>query len=233
MLNNSFFDTILAEVPNMNHENTNGWIESILDSLDLSKKKSIQYGLNSLSVLGLLVGVYIVYLGFSEEIFTSEEALINFLAFVGPIAPYAFILIQILQSIVSIIPSTITIPLVSMIFGMGQGFLLNYIGIVIGSVINFSLSRRYGESLVELFISEEKLNKYMNWLDKNNRFNKMFTLAMFFPLSPDDVLCYLAGLTPMTFKRFFLALSAAKPVTILIYSYGMTTLFNYLFQLIG
>lgn len=217
----------------VNHENSDGPIESLLDSLDLSKKTLIQYGINVLSVLVFLLGLYIVYIGFREEIFTSEEALRDFLSYVGPIAPYAFLLIQTIQVIFPFIPSTITIPLGTIIFGVGQGFLLNYIGIVIGAVINFSLTRRYGRSLIELFMSEERLDKYMNWLDKDNRFNKMFTLAMFFPLSPDDMLCYIAGLTPISFKRFFLTMSAGKPLTILVYSYGMATLFNYLFQLIG
>lgn len=217
----------------MGQGNSNDSNESILDSLNLSKKQLLQYSLNILSVLVFLLGLYIVYLGFREEIFTSEEALRNFLEYVGPIAPYAFIFIQIIQVIIPVIPSTITIPLGAMVFGMGQGFLLNYVGIVIGSIVNFTLTRRFGWSLVETFVSEKNINKYRGWLKENNRFNKLFTFMMFFPLSPDDVFCYLAGLSTIPFKRFFLTLLAGKPLTILLYSYGMTALFNYIFQLLG
>jgi uncharacterized membrane protein YdjX (TVP38/TMEM64 family) len=217
----------------MSQRNSNETNESVLDSLNLSKKQLLQYSLNILSVLIFLLGIYIVYLGFREEIFTSEEALRNFLEYVGPIAPYAFIFIQIIQVIIPVIPSTITIPLGAMIFGMGQGFLLNYIGIVIGSVVNFTLTRQFGWSLVETFVSEKNIKRYRGWLKENNRFKRLFTFMIFFPLSPDDVFCYLAGLSTITFKRFFLTLIAGKPLTILIYSYGMTALFNYLFQLIG
>src|SRR5699024_7238890 len=132
-----------------------------------------------------------------------------------------------------IIPGSLTIPLGAMIFGMGTGFLLNFIGIMIGSLINFVLARKFGRPLVEMIVSEKQMKKYTGWLEEKNRFDKLFTFAMFFPLSPDDFLCYLAGLSSITFKKFILILSTTKPVTLFIYSYGMVELLNYFFQFIG
>jgi uncharacterized membrane protein YdjX (TVP38/TMEM64 family) len=217
----------------MNQENSDGVVNSILDTLDLSKKEAIQYGLNTLSFLGFFASIYLVYWGFTEGIFTSEEALGNFLDYLGPLAPYGFILIQIVQVVVPIIPGSITIPLGALVFGMGYGFLLNFIGIMIGSFINFALARRYGRPFVELIVREKQLEKYTGWLDKNNRFDKLFTFAMFFPLSPDDFLCYFAGLSTISFKKFALILSTSKPFTLFLYSYGMVQLLNVIFQFFG
>lgn len=217
----------------MNQKNSDGIVDSILNRIDLSKRESIQYGLNILSFFGFLLSLYLVYWGFTAGIFTSEVSLQNFLDYLGPAAPYGFILIQIVQVVVPIVPGSITIAFGTMVFGVGYGFLLNLIGIMIGSVINFALARRYGQPLVALLLGEKQLNKYMGWLNKNNRFDRLFTFGMFFPISPDDTLCYLSGLSTMTFKKFFLILSMAKPISLFIYSYGLFEIINYILQLIG
>lgn len=217
----------------MNQENSKTTFHSILDTFNLSKKDFFRYAFNILNVLGFIVILFLFYWGYTEELFTSEESLRNFLEAMGPIAPFGFIAIQIIQVVIPIIPGSLTIPLGAMIFGMGTGFLLNFIGIMIGSLINFVLARKFGRPLVEMIVSEKQMKKYTGWLEEKNRFDKLFTFAMFFPLSPDDFLCYLAGLSSITFKKFILILSTTKPVTLFIYSYGMVELLNYFFQFIG
>ena len=101
---------------------------------------------------------------------------------------------------------------------------------MIGSVINFILARKFGQPLVELLINEKQYNKYIGWLEDKNRFTKLFTFAMFFPLAPDDFLCYVAGLSNLSFKKYFLIITLSKPITLFIYSYGMSELFRFIFQ---
>jgi len=198
--------------------------------MNVSKKQLIRYGLSALGLIGSGVLIYLFYLGYRNNIFSSEEALHGFLQTLGPIAPYGFVLIQIIQSVIPIIPGALTIPMGAMVFGMGQGFFLNYMGITIGSVINFGLGRNYGRSIVEVMMSERQFNKYMGWLENESRFKKIFTFAIFFPLSPDDVLSYLTGISTISFKRFFLTLIIGKPVTVLVYSYGMIPILDFIFQ---
>lgn len=214
----------------MNQEETNNIFDSLLDTLDLSKKEFIQYGLNLLNVLGLIAIGYLFYWGYTEQIFTSESALHSLLNQLGPLASLGFICIQIIQTVIPIIPGALTIPMGVMIFGMGYGFFLNFTGIMIGSVINFILARKFGQPLVELLINEKQYNKYIGWLEDKNRFTKLFTFAMFFPLAPDDFLCYVAGLSNLSFKKYFLIITLSKPITLFIYSYGMSELFRFIFQ---
>lgn|SRR5699024_1596943 len=193
-------------------------------------KEIIQFGLNLLNILGVAVTVYALYWGFKSQIFTSEDALRDLLYTMGPAAPYGFILIQIVQTIIPIIPGALTIPMGAMIFGMGYGFMLNFIGIMIGSIMNFILARKFGRPLVEMLVNEKQYNKYANWLDDNNRFDKLFTFGMFFPLSPADFLCYLAGLSNISFNKYLLILTAGKPFTLFIYSYGTMGMLTFFFQ---
>lgn len=98
---------------------------------------------------------------------------------------------------------------------------------MIGSVIDFFLARKYGRGLVRALVSKKTYAKYIGYLDKKDTFKKVFTFGMFFPVSPADFLCMLAGLSNMSFKDFFIILSLGKPITLFIYTYGITELFKF------
>lgn len=215
----------------MEKQKSENSLEALFDLNENSKKDLVQLGLNVLNVLGILIVGLLFYLGFKYQIFTSEIALKNFLNALGPSAPIAFILIQIVQTVIPIIPGALTIPMGTMIFGVWNGFLLNFIGIMLGSMMNFFLARQFGKPLIQVLVPEKQYNKYIGWLDQPQRFGKLFTFAMFFPLSPDDFLCYLAGLSSLSFKKYLLILSTSKPLTLFIYSYGMAELLRFFFQL--
>lgn len=194
------------------------------------RKELVQFGLNLFNLVGIGLTIYAFYWGFKSQIFTQEEALRNLLTTLGPAAPYGFILLQIIQTVIPIIPGALTIPMGTMIFGMGYGFVLNFIGIMLGSVMNFILARKFGRPLVEIIVAEKQFNKYITWLDEKNRFDKLFTFGMFFPFSPADFLCYLAGLSNISFYKYLLILSTGKPFTLFVYSYGTMGILTFFFQ---
>lgn len=217
----------------MERSNNKYTIRQLFESWSISKKDFVRVLLNSLNVLGVLLIIYGLYWGYKHQVFTSEMALRELLKTLGSAAPLGFILIQILQTVVPIIPGALTIPMGAMIFGMGYGFYLNFIGIMIGSIINFILARKFGRPFVELLVDQHKFQKYTRWLDDEKRFKQLFTFGMFFPISPADLLCYIAGLSKISFRRYLVTLSLGKPLTLFIYSFGMTGLINLVFQVIS
>ena len=70
------------------------------------------------------------------------------------------------------------------------------------------------------FVSQSKYQKYEVWLEKGKKFNIFFALAIFFPGSPDDLLCMIAGMTLMSFKKFLTLYALCKPLSLLTYSIG-------------
>ena len=116
-----------------------------------------------------------------------------------------------------------------LIFGPAWGFVYNYVGISLGSILAFLLSKRYGKPFVQNMIGEKNYNKYIGWLDKGNAFDKAFAAAIFFPVAPDDLLCYLAGTTKMTWKQFVIIIWLGKPFSIALYSMGLVKLSRILF----
>lgn len=182
---------------------------------------------NILSIIGIVFSVIMMVVGYRQGLFTSEEALQQFLVYWGVWAPILFIFIQIVQVVVPVIPGGITLAGGVLLFGPWLGFLYNYIGICIGSIFNFLLARNYGRPFVQSMVGEKVFNKYIGWLDEKDRFDKMFAVAIFLPVAPDDFLCMLAGLTQMTLKKFATIILLGKPASIFLYSIGLTAVVQY------
>lgn len=193
----------------------------------------VHIGINFLNIVGVLLTFWAFYWAYQNQLFTSTEALNQFLSSMGSAAPLGFIVIQIIQTVIPIIPGAVTIPMGAIIFGPVYGLFLNVFAIVIGSVLIFVLARKYGQPFVERIIGEKKFEKAIIWLDKDDKFENWFTFAMFFPFSPDDILCYIAGLSKMSFKKYFLIILFGKPVSIFLYSFGTVFVLEWLFIFLG
>lgn len=188
--------------------------------------------LNLISLAGLGVSIWFIVYCFHLGVFhdtTILQSLVQQPAFFGPLL---FIALQIVQVVVPIIPGGISLAAGVLIFGPITGFMYNYIGIVLGSMLAFILGRRFGKPLIHHLISQKTYERYIGWLDNQNRFTKLFALAIFLPVAPDDVLCLLAGLTKMSFKTFTLIILLAKPATIFLYSYALVYGGTFLSQLL-
>lgn len=188
----------------------------------MDKNKTTAVIMNLCTGIGLIVTTVFIIYGIQSKIFTSQEALGQFLGQFGFWAPVLFVIIQIVQVVIPILPGAIGCLGGVLIFGPVWGFIYNYVGICLGSILAFCLSKRYGRPFVRGMVSEKAYDKYVTWLDKGAKFDKAFAIAIFLPVAPDDLLCYLAGLTKMTLKRFSGIILLGKPMSILLYSLGLT-----------
>lgn len=192
-----------------------------------TKQKVLKRLFQSISILGIITTVGLIIYGYRLGVFQSPDTLSEFIMQVGHFAPLLFIAIQAIQVVVPIIPGGISSIAGMIIFGPVYGFVYNYIGIIIGSTINFLLARRYGKTFVLSIVSKKTYKKYMGWLDKGGRFDKLFALAIFLPVAPDDYLCMIAGLTKMKLKKFTTIILLCKPVSLFVYSLGLSTLITW------
>ena len=130
------------------------------------------------------------------------------------------------QVVVPVLPGGLGCLVGVVLFGPMMGFVYNYVGICIGSLLAFAVARNCGRPLLSLLFSEKLIAKYSDWTERNDRFARLFALAIFFPVAPDDFLCYLAGTTSMTWRRFTTIILLGKPLSIALYSLGLTVLFQ-------
>ena len=170
----------------------------------------------TLVLIGALI-IFSVY-GYQKGIFTSRDQLELFIRQSSFWGPLLFIVIQIAQVVIAVIPGGLTCLAGVVFFGPWYGFLYSAVGIIIGSCINFYLARRYGEKFIRLFVSDETYEKTKKKFLTGKKFDVVFTAAILLPCAPDDVLCMLAGLTDMSWRKFLTILFLGRPVTIQVYS---------------
>ena len=65
------------------------------------------------------------------------------------------------------------------------------------------------------------------------KFHKWFAVCIFLPFAPDDLLCYLAGLTRMSYRKFMLIILLGKPFGVTMYSLALYYGFNSLLRILG
>ena len=158
--------------------------------------------INLISLTGMATSIGLTIYFFQLGVFKDMYALQNLVGQSVILGPLLFILIQVLQVIIPIIPGGISLAAGVLMFGPVAGFVYNYLGICLGSIIVFLLGRHYGKPLVLRLINEKTYNKYSSWLADQKRFDKLFALAIFLPVAPDDALCLMAGLTNISLKKY-------------------------------
>lgn len=186
--------------------------------------------INLCTLLGLVAcGVFIVY-GFQRQIFTSQDALRSFVGGFGAFGAVVFVLFQAVQVVVPILPGGLGCLAGVLLFGPWLGFVYNYVGICLGSIAAFLLAKLYGRPILSVLFRQETIEKYEGWT--NRHFARWFALAIFFPVAPDDFLCWLAGTTKMTLCRFSAIILLGKPASIALYSLGLSTAFRFVGHLL-
>ena len=166
--------------------------------MHLSAKTSRKL-INILTVVSGIIIILLCIYWYNLGIFTSQTKMKAYLADKRIIGPVIFVLIQIIQVVIPIIPGGVSLLGGVVFFGPLAGFIYNYVGVCIGSIINFFLARFYGRPFILHIVSEKTLDKYMKWTKNQNKFNWFFAICIVAPMAPDDVLCLLAGLTDMKF----------------------------------
>lgn len=174
-----------------------------------------------IKVISFFVSVLLLYFvlyGIKLGINGDKIELVNYIKKFGWLAPLFFILLQMFQVVFPVIPGGASCLAGVLAFGPIYGFIYNYVGLVLGSVTVYFLSRKYGISLINKFFGETNVLKYITYI-WNNQFERIFFLGIFLPGLPDDLLCYVAGISKIKFRKFLFIILVGKPWTLLLYSF--------------
>ena len=178
------------------------------------------------SVLCIAVCICLGVWGIHSGILTSQQKMERIIQEAGILGPMLFMIIQAVQVVFPILPGGVSCLVGVILFGPVKGFIYNYIGICAGSFIAFGIAKSCGRSLIISFFGLRQVMKYDKWTEEKDRFDKMFALAIFMPVAPDDFLCYLAGTTTMSWKKFIAIILIGKPFAIFLYSMLLNTVWT-------
>ncbi|GIP54520.1 MULTISPECIES: TVP38/TMEM64 family protein [Paenibacillus] len=159
----------------------------------------------------------------------TEQNIQLFLDRFRSLGPLPGILLTFMKSFVPPLPTIIIVGANAAIYGMWQGFLYSWIGLVAGSLLTFLLIRKAaGSALIRRWAEKPKVQKAMVWARKNG-FSFVFLLSML-PVGPFVVINMAAGLTRMPVRTFAAAVALGKAVMVFCVSYIGTHLSDFVDQ---
>jgi uncharacterized membrane protein YdjX (TVP38/TMEM64 family) len=194
-------------------------------SLDNKKKKYTKYLKWIIGIIIVVTVLVPIIMNFDKWMhFLSDPNKIKELVLsYGHYSMLVFVFLQIIQIIIFFIPGEVVQFAGGYIFGPYLSFLLCIIGVVIGSAITFSISRKFGKPFVEKIVSKDSL-----WIikkietakhhreethphKKKKRHPKTIIFILYMiPGIPKDILGYISGIADISLKEFLIVSTLAR-----------------------
>ncbi|KGR76428.1 TVP38/TMEM64 family protein [Ureibacillus sinduriensis] len=145
--------------------------------------------------------------------FFTVENIENIAAHYRTLGPLIGILLPFIEAFLPFIPLVVIVVANASSYGLWIGFLLSWIGTVLGSYAVFLLVRRFGKHRrFQVFIRKEKVQKLIKWVDMRG-LSPLFILLCF-PFTPSVLVNIVAGLSNIKKKYYLIVIMAGKFVMI-------------------
>ena len=131
---------------------------------------------------------------------SDPEQIRSWIEGLGAWGPIAIVLLEMIQALLAPIPGQAIEAVSGYLYGPWLGTLYPMIGMALGSVITFSLARRFGRPLVVRLIGQQSMARLDDLVRRGGA--PFFFLIWLLPFAPDDLACVAAGLTPMPVGQF-------------------------------
>ena len=171
----------------------------------------------------VLIGGLITYViwdavtnGPVTQLFSDRDRLIKIVEDLGPFGPLLYILLQIAQTILAPIPANVVGGVGGFLFGW-WGILWTTIGSCIGAAGVFYVSRRFGRKFAERVVKKSTLDKFDFIFGKRASF--ILFMIYLIPGLPDDIVCYVAGLTDVPIKKLILLFGLGRLPAVIVTNY--------------
>ena len=148
------------------------------------------------------------------QVIHSPEGMREYIQRFAPYSHAVFFLLQFVSVIVAPIPSNLTTVAGGLLFGCWGSFLITTAAVILGSAVVFQLSRNLGQRFARRFVSGKLWDRYGEIIRRKR--DVFLFLAFLFPFFPDDLLCIMAGLTDVSFRRFLFLVVLGRPWGLLV-----------------
>ncbi|MBO4594715.1 MAG: TVP38/TMEM64 family protein [Clostridia bacterium] len=195
---------------------------SVLSIVFYADKKDFLYKIFALSIACYVLIILCLYVfrvsGLNDKI-NSVESFRDYIRSFGAYAVILFIAVQFLQVAVLPIPAFITVGAGVLLFGPLKSAVYSLIGIFLGSMTAFIIGRIFGFKVAKWLVGEQDLKK---WLTRIKGKDKVVLTFMFlFPFFPDDILCFVAGITTMSPLYFTVMIIVTRTISVFSSCYSL------------
>ncbi len=198
-----------------------GLVTMISVICQLADRKFV-YKLTLLALVLMTAALLVLYVikvtGFWDKI-GSVEALRKYVSGFGAYGVIIFVVIQFLQVIILPVPGFITISVGVLLFGAFWGTVYSVIGIITASVVAFFIGRVFGYKVASWLVGKENLDKALKMVKGKDKV--ILTFMFLFPFFPDDVLCFVAGLSSMSVLYYVIMITITRIINITVSAYSV------------
>jgi len=138
----------------------------------------------------------------------EKEKIRDLLKQAGPFGPLVFITVQALQVVFAPIPGEATGFVGGFLFGAPLGLLYSTIGLTLGSIGAFLLGRVLEKKFVVKVVSPATMERFDFLMEHQGALVAFFFFL--FPGFPKDLLCFVLGLSPMSFRLFVIIVAIGR-----------------------
>ena len=195
---------------------------SVLTIVFYADKKDFLYKIFALSIGCYLLIILCLYVfrasGLGDKI-NSVESFRDYIGSFGAYAVLLFIAVQFLQVAVLPIPAFITVGAGVLLFGPLKSAIYSFIGIFLGSLTAFAIGRIFGFKVAKWLVGEQDLKKWLNRIKGKDK--AVLTFMFLFPFFPDDILCFVAGITTMSPLYFTVMTIVTRTISVFSSCYSL------------
>jgi len=148
-----------------------------------------------LGLLALAVAALFIWHQPLLSFFADRARVQGFVTRFGLWAPLAAILLHVAQVLLAPIPGQVIDAVNGYLFGTAWGTIYSLVGVITGASLAMALARRFGRPWAKKLIKKETLEHLDAYSQQRGAL--FLFLVFLFPFLPDDVACFLAGLTPL------------------------------------
>lgn len=148
----------------------------------------------------------------------SVEALREYISAAGGWAAVIFIVFCFLQVVLLPVPGSVAVAVGVAMFGPLKCAIFAFIGIVVGSVVAFAIGRWIGYKAVCWIVGKDDIDKWLNKIKGKDYL--ILSLMFLLPMFPDDVLCFIAGLSSMGWVYFLVMIVITRALSVFSTAYS-------------
>lgn len=207
-------------------------LENDLRHIDRKRTKRIQSRIRIITTIVLILLAFFLIYGYRKQWFTSARPIADFFQAIGIFGYIGAAGFIVFNAVFPIIPGALPSLAMFMAYGPVVGFISVLFFSIVGSVLSFLVSRRYGETFVKAFVPDSLYDSLISKIRSESSATKMLILAYLIPGLPDDATTMIIGLTEMRLSRFIWINCLSKPLPTFAYLFGISSLLEWLFHLV-
>lgn len=184
-----------------------------------AKSSHARRRLTFLIVLGaaIIAGFALFFWWYAETFGSLEgltpEGLQEYLRGFGLVAPALFLLLFVIQGVLAPVPAPAFILAAGLLWGVGGGFAVSWVGQLGAASACFVLSRVFGKGFVERLVGPSDLARVDAYMRAHGV--RAILILRLIPLISFDLVSYAGGLVRMRYRDFLLATAVGSTPVIL------------------